>query len=307
MARYYVSGDRPRLAAVRPARSRARGKRKVLVIERSKLGWRRASSYKSGDLSSRARCIKPAIPHDPRDRNIAPLTRAGVIDRGSNGSRRRVFTKRAAVRSTTILASGQFRCGAGAPCASASRKPVPGSPTAGRNGAHSRPRWALSRKAAALQKAARKLSAPVETVICGPRLAPVAVAKADPGLATTKPSNARWRPIFLLFTTTRGAVVGVLCDRRRKLSPERGRYVQGGSQRALQRARPRIKVAGGEVLRCAASSAASYRVRKGSFEHAVTHTARDGTDAQTWSAYGSSAMRACRTGAIDARRGPAEN
>jgi len=71
MARYDVVVIGAGLGGLTAGAILARAGRKVLVIERSNSVGGAASSYKSGDLSSKARCIKPAIRTIPAILNIA--------------------------------------------------------------------------------------------------------------------------------------------------------------------------------------------------------------------------------------------
>src|SRR3977135_1798090 len=80
MARYDVVVIGAGLGGLTAGAILARAGRNVLVLERSTWVVGAASSYKSGDLFVEGSLHETSDPHDPRDPKHRALTRAGVID-----------------------------------------------------------------------------------------------------------------------------------------------------------------------------------------------------------------------------------
>ena len=137
----------------------------------------------------------------------------------------------------------------------------------------------LSQGSGAFRKPREALGALLKLLSCGPRLAPVAVAKADPGLRRQRSRQMRAGGQSFLLSRRPAALWWVffaIAQGSYLLSG--GRYVQGGSQRLSSALARAIKVAGGEVLVRRVVSGIVPDLQGHS--STVTHTARDGTDAQ---------------------------
>src|ERR1700704_4102403 len=80
MARYDVVVIGAGVGGLTAGGIRARGGRKVLVVERSNSVGGAASSYKSGDLFVEGSLHETSDPYHKRDPKHDVLTRAGVID-----------------------------------------------------------------------------------------------------------------------------------------------------------------------------------------------------------------------------------
>ncbi len=161
-----------------------------------------------------------------------------------------------------------------------------------RDGAHCLRRWARSRKAASAFKNPREgFAALLKLVPAIARLAACRCRKSSTGFsATTKPSNARWRPICLIITMTRRRCGGFsLRWRREAICMSGGRYVQGGSQRLSSALARAIKVAGGEVL--VRRLVSGIAVDRGRPRHAPSRIPRaTAAIPRSWKDFGSSAM-----------------
>src|SRR5450755_4376605 len=257
----------------------ARAGRKVLVIERNSSVGGAASSCKSGDLFIEGSLHLTSDPHDPRDPKHHALTRAGVIDavkwipsgtfyeaRGGPldqpfvlpdnfDAARRALTERfpeASAGIDQLLEEMERIASAIGTLSQGSR-------------AFRKPREALGALLDLLsgfRDWPLPLSQKLEQVFGDNEAVKCALA-ANLSYYHDDPATLWW----VFFAIAQGGYL---------LSG--GRYVQGGSQRLSSALARAIKVAGGEVLVRRVVSG----IAPGSQGHSstVTHTARDGSDAQ---------------------------
>src|SRR3982075_2652249 len=280
MARYDVVVIGAGLGGLTAGAILAREGRKVLVIERSNSVGGAASSYKSGDLFVEGSLHETSDPHDPRDPKHSVLTRAGVIDavkwipsgafyeaRGGPlgqpfvmpdhfDAARRALTERfpecrAGIRQ---LLGEMERIAAAA-----------GTLSQGRDGLKN-PREilsALSKLFPAIRDWRLSLSQKLDRVFGDNEAVKCALA-ANLSYFHDDPATLWW----VYFAMAQGSYL---------LSG--GRFVQGGSQRLSSALARAIRVAGGDVLlrRVVSGIALDPQARTST----VTHTAKDGSDAQT--------------------------
>jgi len=202
MARYDVVVIGAGLGGLTPARSSPVRDARCLSSSANNSVGGAASSDKSGDLFVEGSLHLTSDPHDPRDPKHRALTRAGVIDAVKWIPGGAFYEARGGPLDQPFLLPDNF---------DAARQALTGRFPEARAGIdqllEEMERIAsavgtLLARQRRLQKAARSSRRPVETVICGPRLAPVAVAKADSRFRRQRsPSNAHLRPIFPIITT----------------------------------------------------------------------------------------------------------
>jgi phytoene dehydrogenase-like protein len=257
----------------------ARGGRKVLVIERSNSVGGAASSYKSGDLFVEGSLHETSDPHDPRDPKHSVLTRAGVID------------------AVKWIPSGAFYEARGGPLDSPFV--LPDNFDAARQALTARfpeARVGIDRLLGEIQRIASALGTLSQgrDAFKNPREALGALLKLVPAIGD-------WRlSLSQKFDRIFGDNEAVKCALAANLSyyhddpaalwwiffavaqggylQSGGRFVQGGSQRLSSALARAVKVAGGEVMvrRIVSAVTLDSQGRAGT----VTHTARDGSDAQ---------------------------
>src|SRR5713226_642209 len=279
MARYDVVVIGAGLGGLTAGAILARAGRKVLVIERNNSVGGAASSYKSGDLFVEGSLHETSDPHHPRDPKHNVLTRAGVIDavkwipagafyeaRGGPlgqpfvlpdnfDAARRALTERFPEARAGIdqlleemeriaSAIGTLSQGSGA-----FRKPREAL-GALLNLLSGFPDWRLS-----LSQKLDRVFGDNEAVKCA--------LAANLSYYHDDPATLWW----VFFAIAQGGYL---------LSG--GRYVQGGSQRLSSALARAIKVAGGEVLVRRVVSGIAPGLQGHS--STVTHSARDGSDAQ---------------------------
>jgi phytoene dehydrogenase-like protein len=280
MARYDVVVIGAGLGGLTAGAILARAGRRVLVIERSNSVGGAASSYKSGDLFVEGSLHETSDPHDPRDPKHRVLTRAGVIDavkwipsgafyeaRGGPlgqpfvmpdhfDAARRALTERFPECRAGIhqLLGEMERIAAAA-----------GTLSQGRDGLKN-PReilGALVRLLPAIRDWRLSLSQKLDRLFGDNEAVKCALA-ANLSYYHDDPATLWW----VFFAMAQGGYL-----------QSGGRYVQGGSQRLSSALARAIKTAGGEVMvRRLVSGIALDRQGR---PHAVTHTARDGSDPQT--------------------------
>jgi phytoene dehydrogenase-like protein len=279
MARYDVVVIGAGLGGLTAGAILARAGRKVLVIERSNSVGGAASSYKSGDLFVEGSLHETSDPHDPRDPKHHVLTRAGVID---------------AVR---WIPSGTFYEARGGPLDQpfvlpdnfdAARRALTERFPDARAGIHqlleemeriASAMGTLSQGSGAFRKPREALGALLNLLsgfrdwrlplsqkldrVFGDNEAVKCALAANLSYYHDDPATLWW----VFFAIAQGGYL---------LSG--GRYVQGGSQRLSSALARAIKVAGGEVLVRRVVSGIAPGMQGHS--STVTHSARDGSDAQ---------------------------
>jgi phytoene dehydrogenase-like protein len=280
MARYDVVVIGAGLGGLTAGAILARAGRKVIVIERSNSVGGAASSYKSGDLFVEGSLHETSDPHDPRDPKHRVLMRAGVIGavkwipagafyeaRGGPlgqpfvmpdnfDAARRALTERFPECRPGIrqLFEEMERITAAAGTLSQGREAL-------KNplevlGALLKLLPAIRDWRLSLSQKLDRLFGDHEAVKCA-LAANLSYYHDDPA--------ALW---WVFFAMTQGSYL-----------QSGGRYVQGGSQRLSSALARAIKSAGGEVMvrRVVSGIALNPQGRP----HAVTHTARDGSDPRT--------------------------
>jgi phytoene dehydrogenase-like protein len=257
MARYDVVVIGAGLGGLTAAAILARAGRKVLVVERSNSVGGAASSYKSGDLFIEGSLQETSDPLDIRDPKHAALTRAGVLDavkwipagalyeaRGGPLDRPFVLPDNfAAARQALTERFPEARAGIQQLLQEMERV-ASAADTSGDD-----PPLSLSQK---LDSA----FGDNEAVKCA-LAANLSYFHDDPG--------SLW---WTFFAMAQGSYL---------LSG--GRFVQGGSQRLSSALARAIRVAGGEVMLRRVASGIVLDPQ--GHTCAVTHTAKDGSDAQT--------------------------
>jgi phytoene dehydrogenase-like protein len=258
----------------------ARAGHKVIVIERSNSVGGAASSYKSGDLFVEGSLHETSDPHDPRDPKHRVLMRAGVIDavkwipagafyeaRGGPlgqpfvmpdnfDAARRALTERFPECRPGIrqLLGEMERITAAAATLSQGREAL-------KNPAEVL--GALLKLLPAIRDWRLSLSQKLDGLFGDHEAVKCALA-ANLSYYHDDPATLGW----VFFAMTQGSYL-----------QSGGCYVQGGSQRLSSALARAIKSAGGEVMvrRVVSAIALNPQGRP----HAVTHTARDGSDPRT--------------------------
>jgi phytoene dehydrogenase-like protein len=276
MARYDVVVIGAGLGGLTAGAILARAGRKVVVIERSNSVGGAASSYKSGDLFVEGSLHETSDPNDPRDPKHGVLTRAGVLD---------------AVKWIPGGAFYEARGGSlGQPFA------MPDNFGAARR--------ALSERFPEAQSGIKKLLDDMERLASSARdLAHTAAEHQDDpfgAIFDLVPQRDRSLSLAEKFNDVFGDNEAVKCALAANLSYYHddpatlswpyfamsqggyllsgGRYVQGGSQRLSSALARAIRTAGGEVMiRRVVTGIALNALGRPS---GVTHTAKDGGDAQ---------------------------
>lgn len=259
MARYDVVVIGAGLGGLTAGAILARAGRKVLVIERSNSVGGAASSYKSGDLFVEGSLHETSDPNDPRDPKHGALTRAGVLDavkwipggifyEARGGPLERPFAMPdnfEAARQALTDRFPQSRGGIDAVLQDMERLATAGDFNA----------IAESDRALSLSQKFDRLFGSDEAVKCA--------LAANLSYYHDDPATLSW-PFFAM---SQGGFL---------LSG--GRYVQGGSQRLSSALARAIRSAGGEVMirRLVTGISLDAQGRPA----AVTHSARDGSDAQ---------------------------
>ena len=278
MARYDVVVIGAGLGGLTAGAILAREGRKVLVIERSNSVGGAASSYKSGELFVEGSLHETSDPHDPRDPKHDVLTRAGVIDAVKWIPAGAFYEARGGPLDRPFVMPDNFDAARRAlgerfPEARAGIDQLLGEMEAHRRG-HGH---AVARRGASSDPRERSAHCssgfPQSATTGGCRCRKSSTVSS----ATTKPSNARWRPISPIITTTPRSCGGsFLRWRRASYLQSGGRFIQGGSQRLSSALARAVRMAGGEVLvrRVVSGIALDAQGRAGT----ITHTARDGSD-----------------------------
>jgi phytoene dehydrogenase-like protein len=258
----------------------ARAGRKVLVIERSNSVGGAASSYKSGDLFVEGSLHETSDPHDPRDPKHRVLTRAGVIEAVKWIPAGAFYEARGGPLGRPFVMPDNF---------DAARRALTERFPECRPGIHQL-LGELERIAAAagtLSQGRDALKNPLENLgallkllpairdwrlslsqkldrLFGDHEAVKCALAANLSYYHDDPAALWW----VFFAMTQGSYL-----------QSGGRYVQGGSQRLSSALARAIKSAGGEVMvrRVVSGIALNPQGRA----HAVTHTARDGSDPRT--------------------------
>ena len=279
MARYDVVVIGAGLGGLTAGAILAREGRKVLVIERSNSVGGAASSYKSGDLFVEGSLHETSDPHDPRDPKHDALTRAGVIDAVKWISSEMFYEVRGGPLERPFVMPDNFD--------DARRALTERFPEV-REGIH-RLLGEMERVASqmgALSKSARAANHPRENAnallklvpetgdwkmslsqkldaVFGDHEAVKCALAANLSYFHDDPATLWW----IFFAMAQGSYL-----------QSGGRYVQGGSQRLSSALARAVKVAGGEVLvrRLVTDVALDSDGRVS----AITHTARDGSDAK---------------------------
>jgi phytoene dehydrogenase-like protein len=200
MARYDVVVIGAGLGGLTAGAILARAGRKVLVIERSNSVGGAASSYKSGDLFVEGSLHETSDPHDPRDPKHDVLTRAGVIDAVKWIPCGAFYEARGGPLGRPFVLPDNFDAARQAlterfPDAAAGIRQL-----LGEMERIASAMGTLSRGADAFKNPRQGLSALLKLI---PAIRACRCRKSWTGFsATTKPSNARWRPISRIITTT---------------------------------------------------------------------------------------------------------
>jgi phytoene dehydrogenase-like protein len=255
MARYDVVVIGAGLGGLTAAAILARAGRKVLVIERSNSVGGAASSYKSGDLFIEGSLQETSDPRDVRDPKHAVLTRAGVLDAVKWIPAGSLYEVRGGPLEQPFVLPDNFAAARGAltdrfPEARAGIAQVleeMESVASGQSG----------------DDTALSLSQKFDAVFGDNEAVKCALA-ANLSYFHDDPASLSWG----YFARAQGSYL---------LSG--GRFVEGGSQRLSSALARAVRVAGGEVMlrRVATGIALDPHGRTS----AVTHTAKDGSHAQT--------------------------
>ena len=260
MARYDVVVIGAGLGGLTAGAILARAGRKVLVIERSNSVGGAASSYKSGDLFVEGSLHETSDPNDPRDPKHDALRRAGVLEavkwipggafyEARGGPLDRPFTMPDNFDGARRALTGRFpqsRAGIDAVLDDMERLATAGDFNA----------IAESDRALSLAQKFDSVFGDDEGVKCA--------LAANLSYYHDDPATLSW-PFFAM---SQGGFL---------LSG--GRYVQGGSQRLSSALARAIRNAGGEVMIRRIVTAIDLDAQ--GRPAAVTHSARDGSDAQT--------------------------
>jgi phytoene dehydrogenase-like protein len=279
MARYDVVVIGAGLGGLTAGAILARAGRKVLVIERSNSVGGAASSYKSGDLFVEGSLHETSDPKDPRDPKHHVLKRAGVLDAVQWIPSGAFYQARGGPLDRPLVIPDHFDAARRAlterfPEASAGLHQLLGEMeriasamgTLSQGGAaFNNPRQAvvaLVRLIPTIGDWRLSLSQKLDSVFGDNEAVKCALA-ANLSYYHDDPATLWW----IFFAIAQGGYL---------LSG--GRYVQGGSQRLSSALARAIKVAGGEVMvrRLVSGLAVDQQGRV----TAVTHTARDGSDAK---------------------------
>jgi phytoene dehydrogenase-like protein len=277
MARYDVVVIGAGLGGLTAGAILARAGRKVLVIERSNSVGGAASSYKSGDLFVEGSLHETSDPNDPRDPKHSVLTRAGVLDAVKWIPGGAFYEARGGPLDRPFAMPDNFDA---ARRALAERFPEARS---GIDSVLDDMERLASRAGDLSQKAGENLDDPfgaaIDLLAAGDRSLSLAqkfhgvfgdneavkcALAANLSYYHDDPAALSW-PFFAM---SQGGYL---------LSG--GRYVQGGSQRLSSALARAIRTAGGEVMirRVVTGIALNAQGRPSG----VTHTAKDGGDAQT--------------------------
>jgi phytoene dehydrogenase-like protein len=257
MARYDVVVIGAGLGGLTAAAILARAGRKVLVIERSNSVGGAASSYKSGDLFIEGSLQETSNPQDIRDPKHAVLTRAGVLDAVKWIPAGALYEVRGGPLEKPFVLPDNF---AAARVALTERFP------AARAGIQQlldeMEGIASAAGAPSSDEAPQSLSQKLDQLFGDNEAVKCALA-ANLSYFHDDPGALWWS----FFARAQGSYL---------LSG--GRFVQGGSQRLSSALARAVRVAGGEVMvrRVASRIALDPQGRTS----AVTHTAKDGSDAQ---------------------------
>jgi len=280
MARYDVVVIGAGLGGLTAGAILARAGRKVLVIERSNSVGGAASSYKSGDLFIEGSLQETSDPHDVRDPKHRALARAGVIDavkwipagalyEARGGPLDRPFVMPDNFDAARRALSDRFpdaRDGIHQLLGEMERiASAMGTLAQGRD-AFKNPGQALGalfKLLPAIRDWPLSLSQKLDRIFRGNEAVKSALA-ANLSYFHDDPATLWW----VYFAMAQGSYL---------LSG--GRFVQGGSQRLSSALARAIRVAGGDVLlrRVVSGVALDPQARTST----VTHTAKDGSDAQT--------------------------
>jgi phytoene dehydrogenase-like protein len=280
MARYDVVVIGAGLGGLTAGAILARAGRKVLVIERSNSVGGAASSYKSGDLFVEGSLHETSNPHDPRDPKHRVLTRAGVLDSVKWIPSGAFYEARGGPLGQPFVMPDNFdaarraltesfpECRAGIHQLLGEMERIAaaaGTLSQGRDGLKN-PReilGALLKLLPAIRDWRLSLSQKLDHLFGSNEAIKCALA-ANLSYYHDDPATLWW----VFFAMAQGSYL-----------QSGGRYVQGGSQRLSSALARAIKTAGGEVMvRRLVSGIALDRHGR---PHAVTHTARDGSDPQT--------------------------
>lgn len=257
MARYDVVVIGAGLGGLTAAAILARAGRKVLVVERSNSVGGAASSYKSGDLFIEGSLQETSDPHDSRDPKHDALTRAGVLDAVKWIPAGALYEVRGGPLDRPFVLPDNF---AAARQALTERFPEA---RIGIRQLLEEMEDIASAKGALKDEAPLSLSQKLDSVFGDNEAVKCALA-ANLSYFHDDPGSLWWT----FFAMAQGSYL---------LSG--GRFVQGGSQRLSSALARAIRVAGGDVVlrRVASGIALDPQGRT----CAVTHTAKDGSDAQT--------------------------
>src|SRR3954447_11913016 len=257
MARYDVVVIGAGLGGLTAAAILARAGRKVLVVERSNSVGGAASSYKSGDLFIEGSLQETSNPQDVRDPKHDALTRAGVLDAVKWIPAGALYEVRGGPLERPFVLPDNF-----AAARQALSERFPEARIAIQQLLEQMERIA-SAKGARQNEAPLSLSQKLDRTFGDNEAVKCALA-ANLSYFHDDPGSLWWT----FFAMAQGSYL---------LSG--GRFVQGGSQRLSSALARAIRVAGGEVvLRRAATGIA---LDPQGHVRAVTHTAKDGSDAQT--------------------------
>jgi phytoene dehydrogenase-like protein len=260
MARYDVVVIGAGLGGLTAGAILARAGRKVLVIERSNSVGGAASSYKSGDLFVEGSLHETSDPNDPRDPKHGVLVRAGVLDAVKWIPGGGFYEARGGPLDRPFAMPDHF---------DAARRALTDRFPEARSGIEKvlddMARLASSADINLVPESDRSLSLAqkFDEVFGGNEAVKCALA-ANLSYYHDDPATLSWP----FFANSQGGYL---------LSG--GRYVQGGSQRLSSALARAIRTAGGEVMirRVVTGIALNAQGQPGS----VTHTAKDGGDAQT--------------------------
>ncbi len=257
MARYDVVVIGAGLGGLTAAAILARAGRKVLVIERSNSVGGAASSYKSGDLFIEGSLQETSNPQDPRDPKHAVLNRAGVLDAVKWIPAGALYEVRGGPLEKPFVLPDNF---AAARLALTARFPAA---RAGiRQLLDEMEGIASATDAPSSGEAPQSLSQKLDRLFGDDEAVKCALA-ANLSYFHDDPGSLWWN----FFAMAQGSYL---------LSG--ARFVQGGSQRLSSALARAVRTAGGEVVvrRVASAIALDPQGRTS----AVTHTAKDGSDAQ---------------------------
>lgn len=256
MARYDVVVIGAGLGGLTAAAILARAGRKVLVIERSNSVGGAASSYKSGDLFIEGSLQETSDPQDIRDPKHDALTRAGVLDTVKWIPAGALYEARGGPLKKPFVLPDNF---AAARLALTARFPAA---RAGIEQLLGEMERIASAAGTPSSDAPLSLSQKLDQLFGDDEAVKCALA-ANLSYFHDDPGSLSWS----FFAMAQGSYL---------LSG--GRFVQGGSQRLSSALARAVRTAGGEVvLRRVASQIALDPQGRTS---AVTHTAKDGSDAQ---------------------------